>query len=86
MRLVIVHPLNDQWTLHTGTIKIKILLGAIKPAEEVTEDELKAVCRNGNTYDFIESLLSAPFTLHTLQIANPPQEVSKRRREVREVS
>ena len=64
--LLFVYPLNCCQTLYTGTIKFNILLGAIKPAEEVTEDELKAVCRDANILDFIESLPEYAFHLRTL--------------------
>jgi hypothetical protein len=86
MSLLFARPLNRRQTLYTGTIKFNILLGAIKPAEEVTEDELKAVCRDANILDFIESLPEYAFHLHTLQIANFPPEVSKPRWEAREAS
>ena len=63
-----VHLLSHYQTLYTGTIKFNILLGAIKPAEEVTEDELKAVCRDANILDFIESLPECVFhLLHMLR-------------------
>ena len=56
--------LNQTQTLYTGTIKFNILLGAIRPAEDVTEDELKAVCRDANILDFIKSLPEYAFHLH----------------------
>lgn len=80
------HPFTHRQTLYTGTIKFNILLGAIKPAEEVTEDELKAACRDANILDFIESLPEYAFHLHTLRIANFLPEVSKPRWEAREAS
>jgi ATP-binding cassette subfamily B (MDR/TAP) protein 1 len=43
-------------TLYAGTIRFNILLGAIKPESEVTEEEIEAVCRNANVLDFIKSL------------------------------
>ena len=79
-------PLNQRQTLYTGTIKFNILLGAIKPPEEVTEDELKAVCRDANILDFIESLPEYTFHLPMLQIADIPLAVSKLRWAAREAS
>ena len=71
-----VHPLNRYQTLYTGTIKFNILLGAIKPAEEVTEDELKAVCRDANILDFIESLPECAFhPPHASKLLIPPQRI-----------
>jgi ATP-binding cassette subfamily B (MDR/TAP) protein 1 len=32
------------------------LLGAIKPASDVTQDEIYKACRNANILDFIQSL------------------------------
>ena len=43
-------------TLYAGTIRFNILLGAIKPVSEVTEEEIAQVCRNANILDFINSL------------------------------
>ena len=62
------HSFTRRQTLYTGTIKFNVLLGAIKPAEEVTEDEIKAACRDANILDFIESLPECAFHLHTLRI------------------
>jgi ATP-binding cassette subfamily B (MDR/TAP) protein 1 len=42
--------------LYSGTIKFNILLGATKPAEEVTQEELDQACRDANILDFIQSL------------------------------
>ena len=82
-----VHPLIHYQTLYTATIKFSILLGAIKPAEEVTEDELKAVCRDANILNFIESLPECVFhPPHVFEIANFSPEDLKLRWEVREVS
>jgi ATP-binding cassette subfamily B (MDR/TAP) protein 1 len=47
---------SQEPTLYAGTIRFNILLGAIKPAEEVTQKELEDVCRNANILDFIQSL------------------------------
>jgi len=47
---------SQEPTLYSGTIRWNILLGAIKPAEEVTQEEIDAACRDANIYDFIQSL------------------------------
>jgi hypothetical protein len=39
------------------------MLGAIKPPLEVTQEELKNVCRDANTLDFIKSLPEYVFLL-----------------------
>jgi ABC-type multidrug transport system fused ATPase/permease subunit len=43
-------------TLYAGTIRFNILLGAIKPESEVTQEEIETACRNANILDFIRSL------------------------------
>jgi len=47
---------SQEPTLYAGTVKFNILLGAVKPASEVTQEELEAVCRDANILDFINSL------------------------------
>ncbi|KAI0282942.1 P-loop containing nucleoside triphosphate hydrolase protein [Russula brevipes] len=47
---------SQEPTLYAGTIRFNVLLGATKPASEVTQDELEAACRDANILDFIESL------------------------------
>lgn len=47
---------SQEPTLYAGTIRFNILLGAIKPESEVTQEELEEVCRNANVLDFIKSL------------------------------
>ncbi|KZO97231.1 P-loop containing nucleoside triphosphate hydrolase protein [Calocera viscosa TUFC12733] len=47
---------SQEPTLYAGTIRFNILLGAIKPTEEVTQEELEDACRNANILDFITSL------------------------------
>ncbi|KAI6117491.1 P-loop containing nucleoside triphosphate hydrolase protein [Pisolithus croceorrhizus] len=47
---------SQEPTLYAGTIRFNILLGAIKPVSEVTEEEIEAVCRDANILDFIQSL------------------------------
>ncbi len=39
-----------------GTVRFNILLGATKPREEVTQEEIEAACRNANVLDLIQSL------------------------------
>jgi ATP-binding cassette subfamily B (MDR/TAP) protein 1 len=43
-------------TLYAGTIRFNILLGAIKPESEVTQEEIEQACRDANILDFINSL------------------------------
>jgi len=43
-------------TLYAGTIRFNILLGAVKPADEVTQEELEKACRDANILEFIQSL------------------------------
>jgi len=47
---------SQEPTLYSGTIRFNILLGAIKPASEVTQEEIEAACRDANILDFIQSL------------------------------
>jgi ATP-binding cassette, subfamily B (MDR/TAP), member 1 len=47
---------SQEPTLYAGTVRFNILLGAIKPAEEVTEEELEQACRDANILDFIKGL------------------------------
>jgi len=47
---------SQEPTLYAGTVRFNILLGAIKPEEEVTEEEIEDVCRDANILDFIQSL------------------------------
>jgi len=70
-------------TLYTGTIRFNILLGAIKPVSEVTEEEIARACRNANILDFINSLpefvvmpcLSVCFNRHRYQRSGLDTEV-----------
>src|SRR5258708_33710585 len=52
----VVSRLTNSQTLYTGTVRFNILLGAIKPLEEVTQEELEAACRDANILEFINSL------------------------------
>ena len=45
---------SQEPTLYQGTIKFNILLGANR--DDVTQEELEAVCRDANILEFIESL------------------------------
>ncbi|KZT56320.1 P-loop containing nucleoside triphosphate hydrolase protein [Calocera cornea HHB12733] len=47
---------SQEPTLYAGTVRFNILLGANKPAEEVTQEELEDACRDANILDFIQSL------------------------------
>ncbi|THU88633.1 P-loop containing nucleoside triphosphate hydrolase protein [Dendrothele bispora CBS 962.96] len=47
---------SQEPTLYAGTVRFNILLGAIKPAEEVTQEEIEDACRKANILDFIQSL------------------------------
>jgi ATP-binding cassette, subfamily B (MDR/TAP), member 1 len=47
---------SQEPTLYSGTIKFNILLGATKPIDQVTQEELEEACRNANILDFIQSL------------------------------
>jgi ATP-binding cassette subfamily B (MDR/TAP) protein 1 len=47
---------SQEPTLYSGTIKFNILLGATKPFDEVTQEEVEEACRNANILDFIQSL------------------------------
>ncbi|KAI0660475.1 multidrug resistance protein 1 [Cubamyces menziesii] len=47
---------SQEPTLYAGTIRFNVLLGATKPHEEVTQEEIEAVCRSANIFEFIQSL------------------------------
>jgi ATP-binding cassette, subfamily B (MDR/TAP), member 1 len=47
---------SQEPTLYAGTVRFNILLGAIKPHSEVTQEEIESVCRDANILDFIQSL------------------------------
>ncbi|ORY35855.1 multidrug resistance protein 1 [Naematelia encephala] len=47
---------SQEPTLYAGTVRFNILLGANKPMEEVTEEEIIQACKNANIYDFVMSL------------------------------
>ncbi|KAH7101159.1 multidrug resistance protein 1 [Auriculariales sp. MPI-PUGE-AT-0066] len=47
---------SQEPTLYAGTVKFNILLGAVKPHNEVTQEEIEAACRDANILDFIQSL------------------------------
>ncbi|KAG8874984.1 GTPase-activating protein [Tulasnella sp. 331] len=50
---------SQEPTLYAGTIRFNILLGATKPGNEVTQEELEQACREANILEFIESLPQA---------------------------
>ncbi|TFK40835.1 P-loop containing nucleoside triphosphate hydrolase protein [Crucibulum laeve] len=47
---------SQEPTLYAGTVRFNILLGAIKPESEVTQEEIENACRNANILEFIQSL------------------------------
>jgi len=47
---------SQEPTLYSGSIKFNVLLGATKPAEDVTQEELENACRDANILEFIQSL------------------------------
>jgi ATP-binding cassette subfamily B (MDR/TAP) protein 1 len=47
---------SQEPTLYSGTIRFNVLLGATKPHEEVTEDDIRAACRDANILEFIDGL------------------------------
>jgi len=47
---------SQEPTLYAGTVRFNILLGATKPAEEVTQAEIEAACRDANILEFIQDL------------------------------
>ncbi|KAF7314115.1 hypothetical protein HMN09_00570600 [Mycena chlorophos] len=47
---------SQEPTLYAGTIRFNILLGALKPAEEVTQEELEKACTDANILEFIQGL------------------------------
>ena len=47
---------SQEPTLYAGTVRFNILLGAIKPESEVTQEEIEDACRKANILEFIESL------------------------------
>lgn len=47
---------SQEPTLYSGTIRFNILLGAIKPHSEVTQEEIENACRDANILEFIQGL------------------------------
>ena len=47
---------SQEPTLYSGTVKFNILLGATKPHDEVTQEEIEQACRDANILEFIQSL------------------------------
>ncbi|VDB95413.1 unnamed protein product [Peniophora sp. CBMAI 1063] len=47
---------SQEPTLYSGTIRFNILLGASKPQDDVTQDEIEAACRDANILEFIQGL------------------------------
>jgi len=53
-------------TLYVGTIRFNVLLGVTMPISEVTQEELKEVCRDANILDIIKSL--PKYMIHSIFI------------------
>ncbi|KZV69067.1 P-loop containing nucleoside triphosphate hydrolase protein [Peniophora sp. CONT] len=47
---------SQEPTLYSGTIRFNILLGASKPHDEVTQEDIEAACRDANILEFIQGL------------------------------
>jgi ATP-binding cassette subfamily B (MDR/TAP) protein 1 len=47
---------SQEPTLYAGTVRFNILLGAVKPHSEVTQEEIEEACRSANILEFINSL------------------------------
>ncbi|KAK4053219.1 hypothetical protein OIO90_003993 [Microbotryomycetes sp. JL221] len=47
---------SQEPTLYAGSVKFNITLGANKPADQVTDDEVVRACKDANIHDFIVSL------------------------------
>ncbi|PPQ92430.1 hypothetical protein CVT25_008651 [Psilocybe cyanescens] len=47
---------SQEPTLYAGTVRFNILLGAIKPFEQISQEEIEDACRNANILDFIQGL------------------------------
>ncbi|CDZ97501.1 p-loop containing nucleoside triphosphate hydrolase protein [Phaffia rhodozyma] len=47
---------SQEPTLYAGTIRFNILLGANKPHEEVTQEEIERACASANILEFISTL------------------------------
>lgn len=47
---------SQEPTLYDGTVKFNILLGATKPMEEVTQEEIEKACSDANILEFILGL------------------------------
>ena len=47
---------SQEPTLYAGTIRFNILLGATKPTDEVTQQEIEKACQDANILEFIQGL------------------------------
>ena len=47
---------SQEPTLYAGTVRFNIMLGAIKPHNEVTQEDVEKACRDANILDFIQGL------------------------------
>ena len=48
--------MSQEPTLYAGTVRFNIMLGAIKPHNEVTQEDVEKACRDANILDFIQGL------------------------------
>jgi ATP-binding cassette subfamily B (MDR/TAP) protein 1 len=58
---------SQEPTLYSGSIRFNILLGAIKPHSEVTQEEIEEACRKANILDFIKELPEYVYLLFTMK-------------------
>ena len=47
---------SQEPTLYAGTVRFNIMLGAIKPEAEVTQEEIEDACRKANILEFVQGL------------------------------
>ncbi|KAJ7733032.1 P-loop containing nucleoside triphosphate hydrolase protein [Mycena metata] len=47
---------SQEPTLYVGTVRFNILLGAVKPEAQVSQQEIEDACRDANILEFIQSL------------------------------
>lgn len=71
-------------TLYAGTIRFNILLGANKPMEEVTQDEIDAACKDANivrlSHPFLTNITDSCFSTtlsYPCQMVLTPKSVGK---------
>lgn len=47
---------SQEPTLYAGTVRFNVLLGANRPMDTITEEEVVQACKDANIYDFVMSL------------------------------